>query len=74
MRVTLILDDDLARHLHQEARHSGKSFKEVVNTLLRRGLGRGDEPLDPLPPFRVEPKACGFRSGIDPEKLNQLGV
>ena len=72
MRTTLTLDDDLARQLREEARHSGKSFKEVVNTTLRSGLGRGDKPVDRGPPFRVRPKACGFRSGIDLLKLNQL--
>ncbi len=72
MRTTLTLDDDLARQLREEARHSGKSFKEVVNTTLRNGLGRGEKPGRRPPPFRVKPKACGFRSGVDILKLNQL--
>lgn len=72
MRTTLTLDDDLARQLKEQARRSGKSFKEVVNATLRHGLARGHKPADRLPPFRVKPKVCGFRSGVDSMKLNQL--
>ena len=38
MRTTLTLDDDVAAKVKSEARRSGKSFKEVVNEALRRGL------------------------------------
>jgi hypothetical protein len=72
MRTTLTLDDDLARLLREETRHSGKSFKEVVNAALRKALEQRDKPEPPLPRFQVHPKACGFRGGIDLEKLNQL--
>ncbi len=72
MRTTLTLDDDLARSLHQTARQTGKSFKEVVNRTLRHGLTRGAEPATALPPFEVRPVLGGLRAGIDPLKLNQL--
>jgi hypothetical protein len=72
MRTTLTLENDLAQRLKQLARSSGKSFKEVVNASIRKGLSVGEAPLDDLEPFRVVPKACGFRTGIDPTKLNQL--
>ena len=72
MRTTLTLEDDLARRLKQLARNTGKSFKEVVNATIRKGLSLGDAPVGDLEPFRVVPKACGFRAGIDPTKLNQL--
>ena len=72
MRTTLTLDDDLARELHETARHSSRSFKEVVNLTLRRGLSVGEAPTQNLPRFVVRPKACGFRPGIDIHKLNQL--
>jgi len=32
----------------------------------------GDRPPDRAAPFRVQSKACGFKPGIDPLKLNQL--
>ncbi len=65
MRTTLTIDDDLARELRDVATKSGNSFKDVVNDALRKGLGRPKR-------FRVRPKACGFRSGIDITRLNQL--
>lgn len=38
MRTTLTLDDDLFMALNERARATGRSFKEVVNEVLRRGL------------------------------------
>ena len=72
MRTTLTLDDDVARQLREEARRTGRSFKEVVNDALRRGLSSGAAPSPRPPRFRVRPKACGFQPGIDLRKLNQL--
>jgi hypothetical protein len=72
MRTTLTLDDDLVKELQESARNSGKSFKEVVNETLRHGLVTGTSPARRVPRFRVTPKACGFRAGIDLTKLNQL--
>lgn len=72
MQTTLTLDDDLARQLREKARRSGESFKEVVNATLRMGLGSGEKPSPRLPRFEVKPKACGFRSGVDVLRLNQL--
>jgi len=71
MRTTLTLDDDLATRLKELARESGRSFKEVTNEIVRRGLSTGDKPEERSAPFRVVPKACGFKPGIDPLKLNQ---
>jgi len=72
MRTTLTLEDDLARRLKKLARSTGKSFKEIVNAAIRKGLSLGDRPVGDQEPFRVVPRACGFRTGIDPTKLNQL--
>ena len=72
MRTTLTLDDDLALQLREAARRSGESFKDIVNTALRRGLRQGEKPELRLAKFVVEPKACGFRAGVDPGKLHQL--
>jgi len=71
MRTTLTLDDDLAGQLHEVARRKGESFKEVVNSTLRRGLKAETKPSR-LPRFKVTPKPCGFRSGVDVFHLNQL--
>ena len=72
MRTTLTLDDDVAQRLKELARESNRSFKEIVNEIVRRGLSVGDGPDDRPEPFRVVPKACGFKPGIDPLKLNQF--
>lgn len=72
MRTTLTLDDELARQLKKLAISTGRSFKEIVNATIRKGLSLGEEPIGDRPPFRVQPKACGFRPGVDPLKLNQL--
>jgi hypothetical protein len=71
MRTTLTLDDDVARQLRERARRSGESFKEVVNSALRRGL-RADKLPPRLPRFKVESRPCGFRHGVDVLRLNQL--
>ncbi len=72
MRSTITLDDDIAKALREQARRTGQSFKAVVNATLRRGLTRRDRPLPRLSRFTVRPKACGFRTGVDPLRLNQL--
>lgn len=53
MRTTLTLDDDVAAKLEAEARRTGLSFKETVNTIIRIGLAakRGKVPQ---PPFKVK--------------------
>ena len=72
MRTTLTLDDDLALRLQAIAREQNRPFKEVTNEAIRRGLSTGDAQVTGVKRFRVRPKACGFRSGIDPLKLNQI--
>ena len=72
MRTTLTLDEDVARRLGEITRLTGASFKQVVNETLRAGLQGGQKPAPPLPPFRVKPKAGGFRTGVDVLRLNQL--
>ena len=72
MRTTLTLDDDLGRALRETARHSGRSFKSVVNEVLRRGIAVGEKPAATREPFRVEARPLGWAPGVDPLKLNQL--
>jgi hypothetical protein len=71
MRTTLTLDEDLVEQLHDLARRKGESFKQVVNSTLRRGL-QDQKGVSPLPRFQVRPKACGFLPGVDVLRLNQL--
>lgn len=72
MRTTLTIDDDIGRALKDLSRHAGKSFKTVVNEVLRQGLTSGARPTVHREPFKVESARRGFVPGIDPLKLNQL--
>ena len=72
MRTTLTLDDDLATKLRALAHRRRVSFKEVVNSVLRRGLVAQESRSRSSPPFRVEAFRSAFRPGVDPLKLNQL--
>lgn len=72
MRTTLTLDDDLAQRLKELARGTDRNFKDVVNEAIRKGLSVGDAAAAGQEPFVVRPQACGFRTGVDPTKLNQL--
>ena len=72
MRTTLTLDDDLFARLKELARDGGLSFKEATNQVIRRGLSTGDGPAEGPKPFRVRARACGFKPGVDPLKLNQI--
>jgi len=69
MRTTLTLDADVARSLEEEAHRQRKSFKEVVNDALRRGLSRSSSKVAR---FRVTPHAAKLRPGIDRASLNRL--
>lgn len=72
VRTTLTLDEDVAKRLRERARRRGESFKEIVNETLRKGLSTGEKSSTPLPKFEVKPKACGFQTGVDVLRLNQL--
>ncbi len=70
MRTTLTLDDDIADALKDRARHLDQPFKQVVNEVLRRGLG--PVAAEPREPYRVRPHSSGFAPGVDLLRLNQF--
>ena len=70
MRTTLTLDDDLAARLHEVARERSTSFKDVVNSALRAGLGATTAPQ----PFRTRTARIGFHSAIDLRHANRLAA
>lgn len=72
VRTTVTLDPDVAAKVKELAHRRRASFKETLNDLLRRGLAAPGAAREKGEPFVVEPHTGGFRSGIDPEKLNQL--
>jgi len=64
MRTTVSLDDDVAAKLKAEMRRSGRSFKETINEILRRGLLPRKQP-GPRRPFRVQARDLGaLRPGL----------
>jgi hypothetical protein len=71
VRTTVTLDRDVAERLKAEVRRSGRSFKEVVNELLRRGLAMRRE-REPLRPFVVQARPLGVRPGLDYDRTSEL--
>jgi hypothetical protein len=71
MRTTVTLDPDVVELLQQAMAARRQSFKEALNTAVRRGLA--DVEVGPAePPFEWQPRAMGLRSGIDPARFNAL--
>jgi hypothetical protein len=70
MRITLNLDPDVAQNLKQKIEDENLSLNEAVNQVLRAGLKLSE--AQEMFRFKVEPHACGFRAGIDQDRLNQL--
>lgn len=72
MRTTLTIDDAIARKLKQLAHETGKSYKQVVNDTLRRGLAAG-EVRETAPPYRLKPVSLGqVAAGHDLDKALTL--
>jgi hypothetical protein len=71
VRTTLTLDDDVSAKLSAEVRRSGRSFKQVVNDFLRRGLNARRE-MKPLHPFRIDARDLGLRPGFQLDNVWEL--
>jgi hypothetical protein len=71
MRTTLTLDADVADRLRALARERELPFKQVVNAVLRRGLGEGAGAREP---FRIEARPLGLRPGIDLDQALELAA
>ena len=69
MRTTLTLDPDVAAKLKEEARRKGISFKEAVNSNLRRGLS-ADDPLRST--YRVPSRPMRAKPGLDLDRARHL--
>jgi len=72
MRTTLTLDEDVAAKLKEFARRKQLSFKEAVNTVLRRGFVAPESKKAGARRFRADVFDSPFRPGVDPLRLNQL--
>jgi Ribbon-helix-helix protein, copG family len=69
LRTTVTLDPDIAAKLRSLARERGVSFKEALNSALRRGLATGAESTRS---YRLESRRLGLRPGVDLEHALRL--
>ena len=72
MRTTLTLDDDIAQVLQRESEAKQVSFKEIVNSTLRRGIVAGSMSASARPRVVSRPFGGGLLPGFDPDRMNQL--
>ena len=71
MRTTLTLDDDVAAKLKTASRRTGRSFRDMVNEALRRGLA--EPATSSASPFSVQGRDLGaLRSGLNLDKIAEL--
>lgn len=72
MRTTLTLDDDVAAKIKTQVRKTGRSFRDVVNDTLRRGLAV-TPAAPPRAPFRVQARDLGaLRPGVQLDDIAGL--
>ena len=72
MRTTLTLDEHVAAKLRAESRRSGRSFKDVVNDALRRGLATAPAPQERTP-FVVHARDLGpTEPGLNLDNVGEL--
>jgi hypothetical protein len=71
MRTTLTIDDDVASEIEARMRTDGRSFKDVVNELLRKGLRVTSKPA-PRPPIEIRTFSSDWLPGVDRLRLNAL--
>lgn len=65
MRTTVTLQPDVAEQLRQIMKERDLTFKEAVNSTLRRGFGTGVESR----PYEVPTHALGLKAGIDGDRI-----
>ena len=72
MRTTLTLEPDVAAKLKELAHRRRISFKEAVDSVLRRGLSAQESGHASGKAFRTATFRSAFCAGVDPARLNQL--
>jgi len=70
MRTTVTLDPDVAAKLKAEMRSKDISFKEALNSSIRRGLDSGKSTRPK--PYKVRTAKMGVRPGVNLDKALQL--
>lgn len=69
MKTTLTIDDNIAEQIEEIVHRSGKSFKAVVNDILRAGVENSRIADTAARPYRLAPVAMG--DVIDPCDLDK---
>jgi hypothetical protein len=69
-RTTITLDDDVFAKVRAEMRRTGGSFKETVNSLLRRAAEK--RKAEPRKPFKVEARDLGTYPGLNYDNIGEL--
>ncbi len=70
MRTTVTIDGDVERLLREAMRQGRKTFKQVLNDALRKGL-RGVGGVAE-PPFQIDARPLELRPGIDTARLHDV--
>ena len=71
MRTTVTLDPDVAAKVKAEMRRTGRSFKEVLNSMVRKGAVQSSEKEE-KEPFRVQARNLGHRPGLNYDNIGEL--
>jgi hypothetical protein len=72
MRTTVTLDDDVAIELERIAFETRKSFKSVINDLLKRALRDAKKPVLDVPFFLPAHTSGGLINGGDFDQATQM--
>jgi hypothetical protein len=73
MRTTLTIDDDVAFGLKKmQEKDPAKSFKEIVNDILRRGLNTKASSAKAKNNFTIEPLNLGLREDLNFDNIEEL--
>ncbi len=70
-RTTLTLDDDVIIRLKEEEASTGKSFRDLVNDLLRLGLMSSRRTVEE-PRFTVRARALELRTDLGYDNIEEL--
>jgi hypothetical protein len=70
MRTTVTLDDDVAAKLRTLSREQGISFKEALNSSVRRGLASSEDRR----PYKLTPRRMNAKPGLDLDRALALAA
>ena len=68
MRTTVTLEPDVAERLSQLMKERDLTFKEAVNSTLRRGLGQEGHAH----PYKAPSYPMGLKPGIDGDRITHV--